>query len=179
MKGSVQWSDMQSWAEFCFQWDSNPETHNLRLWVLTTRPPGHFYFLRCLGKVCQTVVFRIGQKFIVNHQFCKTNRSLTNNRLEEKILILILALFQVQFIAPNKMGNPHKTGSFLISPWKHVVGTDYFVCVGFYGPVNPMGPCRVQSVYLTTCLLGRLSPLSGLPVLCTFFCQKLTTALLE
>ena len=30
----------------------------------------------------------------------------------------------------------------------------------FYGPVNPMGSCRVRSVYLT-CLLGRLSPLSG------------------
>ena len=30
----------------------------------------------------------------------------------------------------------------------------------FYGPVNPMGSCRVRSVYLTTHLLGRLSPLS-------------------
>ena len=49
----------------------------------------------------------------------------------------------------------------------------------FYGPVNPMGSCRARSVYLTTRLLGRLSPLSGSPVLCTFFRQKLTTALLE
>ena len=31
----------------------------------------------------------------------------------------------------------------------------------FYGPVNPLGSCRAQSVYLTTHLLGRLSPLSG------------------
>ena len=31
----------------------------------------------------------------------------------------------------------------------------------FYGPVNPMGLCRARSVYLTTRLLGRLSPLSG------------------
>ena len=31
----------------------------------------------------------------------------------------------------------------------------------FYGPVNPMGSCRVRSVYLTTRLLSRLSPLSG------------------
>ena len=31
----------------------------------------------------------------------------------------------------------------------------------FYGPVNPMGSCRVRSVYLTTRLLGWLSPLSG------------------
>ena len=28
----------------------------------------------------------------------------------------------------------------------------------FYGPVNPVGSCRAQSVYLTTHLLGRLSP---------------------
>ena len=31
----------------------------------------------------------------------------------------------------------------------------------FFGPVNPMGSCRARSVYLTTRLLGRLSPLSG------------------
>ena len=31
----------------------------------------------------------------------------------------------------------------------------------FYGPVNPMGSCRARSVYITTLLLGRLSPLSG------------------
>ena len=42
----------------------------------------------------------------------------------------------------------------------------------FYGPINPMEPCRAPSVYLTTPLLGRLSPLSGYQVLCTFFRQK-------
>ena len=31
----------------------------------------------------------------------------------------------------------------------------------FYGPVNPMGSCRARSVYLTTRLLGKLSPVSG------------------
>ena len=31
----------------------------------------------------------------------------------------------------------------------------------FYGPVNPTGSCRARSVYLTTRLLGKLSPLSG------------------
>ena len=74
------------------------------------------------------------------------------------------------------------TRVILISLWFFCL-----VCVGcaclfvlwFYGPVNPMGSCRARSVYLTTHLLGRLSPLSGLPVLCTFFRQKLTTALLE
>ena len=36
-----------------------------------------------------------------------------------------------------------------------------FVCVEVYSSVNPMGSCRARSVYLTTLLLGRLSPLSG------------------
>ena len=31
----------------------------------------------------------------------------------------------------------------------------------FYGPVNPTESCRARSVYLTTRLLGRLSPVSG------------------
>ena len=31
----------------------------------------------------------------------------------------------------------------------------------FYGPVNPIGPCRARSVYLAIRLLGRLSPQSG------------------
>ena len=31
----------------------------------------------------------------------------------------------------------------------------------FYRPINPVGSCRVQSVYLTTLLLDRLSPLSS------------------
>ena len=31
----------------------------------------------------------------------------------------------------------------------------------FYGPVNPIGSCQARSVYPTTRLLGRLSPLSG------------------
>ena len=39
-------------------------------------------------------------------------------------------------------------------------GVSLFVLM-FYGPVNPMGLCRARSVYLTTRLLGRLSPLSG------------------
>ena len=31
----------------------------------------------------------------------------------------------------------------------------------FYGPVNPVGSCQAWSVYQTTLLLGRLSPLSS------------------
>ena len=37
----------------------------------------------------------------------------------------------------------------------------YLFVLRFYSPVNPMGSCRARSVYLTTRLLGRLSPLSG------------------
>ena len=31
----------------------------------------------------------------------------------------------------------------------------------FYSPANPMGSCGARSVYLTTGLLGKLSPLSS------------------
>ena len=39
--------------------------------------------------------------------------------------------------------------------------TETLFMLRFYGPVNPMGSCRARSVYLTTRLLGRLSPLNG------------------
>ena len=44
--------------------------------------------------------------------------------------------------------------------WSSGFKEDLFV-LRLYGPVNPMGSCRARSVYLTTRLLGRLSPLSG------------------
>ena len=44
----------------------------------------------------------------------------------------------------------------------------------FNGLVNPLG-----SVYKTTLFLGRLSPLSGVPVLVHILSQELTTAFLE
>ena len=37
----------------------------------------------------------------------------------------------------------------------------FFFLLKFNGPVNPIGSCRAWSLYLTTRLLGRLSPLSG------------------
>ena len=43
----------------------------------------------------------------------------------------------------------------------------------------PTGSCQAWSIYLTTLLLDRLSPLSSQPVLWTLFRQKLTNALLE
>ena len=38
----------------------------------------------------------------------------------------------------------------------------YLIVLRFYDPVNPMGSCQACSVYLTTHLLGRFSPLCGL-----------------
>ena len=31
-----------------------------------------------------------------------------------------------------------------------------------YGPVNPIGSCQAQSVYVTTLLLGKLSPVTSI-----------------
>ena len=59
------------------------------------------------------------------------------------------ALFVIKYM--NLYQQP---GSSNLTGWKLGV-------LRFYGPVNPMGSYQVQSVYLITRLLGRLSPLSG------------------
>ena len=41
------------------------------------------------------------------------------------------------------------------------IDIDHLFVLRFYGPVNPVNSCQARSVYLTTLLLGRLSPLSG------------------
>ena len=51
-------------------------------------------------------------------------------------------------------------GNSTLSKAMFMLALDLFV-LRFYGQVNPMGSCRARSVYLTTRLLGRLSPLSG------------------
>ena len=55
-------------------------------------------------------------------------------------------------------GEASLSNSFCLLPKRDLV---CLFVLGFYGPVNPMGSCRARSVYLTTRLLGRLSPLSG------------------
>ena len=55
----------------------------------------------------------------------------------------------------------------LCSRWRKVYAF-YLFMLRFYSPVNQTGSCWARSAYLTTPLLGRLSPLSGYPVLCTF-----------
>ena len=57
-----------------------------------------------------------------------------------------------------KRENPDVVGD---KPMKNDAGEMSMFVLRFYGPVNPMGSCRAWSVYLTTRLLGRLSPLSG------------------
>ena len=49
----------------------------------------------------------------------------------------------------------------ILFSWKKSYNWSCLFVLRFYGPVNPMGSCRAGSVYLTTCLLGRFSPLSG------------------
>ena len=66
-----------------------------------------------------------------------------------------------------------------VRPWQNASLGIFLFLFRFYGSVNPVVSCRARSIYLTKCLLGRLSPLSSYPVLCTFFHQKQKTALLE
>ena len=71
-----------------------------------------------------------------------------------KYPVMLLRIFNTMIFPSDKVCVPI-FGSKLAK-----LGIVCFV-LGFYGPVNPMGSCRARSVYLTTRLLGRLSPLSG------------------
>ena len=58
----------------------------------------------------------------------------------------------------------HKDSDQTVRMHRLILVTNGCTCLfvlRFYSPVNPMGSCRAQSVYLTTHLLGRLSPPSG------------------
>ena len=55
----------------------------------------------------------------------------------------------------------------------------YLFALRFYGQVNQLGSCRVQSVYLTTLYWAGLVLLAVKQYLCTFLHQKLPNALLE
>ena len=48
-----------------------------------------------------------------------------------------------------------------------------------YSPINRMGSCRVRSVYLTTLLLGRLSPLKRLTSIVQILLPETDSSLLE
>ena len=78
----------------------------------------------------------------------------------------------LHIFSTNALVNQHnrKKLSELLNPVIHTEAEDtskeiltgqLLFVLRFYGPVNPMGSCRARSVYLTTRLLGRLSPLSG------------------
>ena len=60
------------------------------------------------------------------------------------------------------VNNQPNKATYQQQPLLFLTKDGWFVFVlRFYGPVNPMVSCWAQSVYLTTLLLGRLSPLSS------------------
>ena len=63
---------------------------------------------------------------------------------------------QSMFLSRNKKNNVYPC-----KPQFYYIKVGFLFVLRFYGPVNPMGSCRARSVYLTTRLLGKLSPLSG------------------
>ena len=72
-----------------------------------------------------------------------------------KIQALYSILFWLEFCLKMLSGMTNSEDPDQTAP------SDCLFVLRFYGPVNPMGSCRARSVYLTTRLLGRLSPLSG------------------
>ena len=85
-------------------------------------------------------------------------RNFRNPLFAKLLLFKILGHFQKLFWA-KILGN-FRTFTVLCFFNNIYIYIYFFFLFRFYGPVNPMGSCRAQSVYLTTHLLGRLSPLS-------------------
>ena len=83
-------------------------------------------------------------------RFCGFYRCVNSG--ESQIELRLQALLKLRVIRQHSNRRIHKLNK--------AFGLCLFV-LRFYGPVNPMGSCRARSVYLTTRLLGRLSPLSG------------------
>ena len=129
----------------------------------------HMHMLTWVFNKCTNLI--VGFLWAGSYQFCTrftSYSSIAPNKaffFKQKAVIFFLFCHE-NICCGHSFEVPHLTEALLMG---------LFV-LRFYGPVNPMGS---RSVYLTTRLLGRLSPLSGSPVLCTFFRQKLTTALLE
>ena len=67
---------------------------------------------------------------------------------------------QTKFVQDDILKQYYKMPSTAVAIGALSINMILFV-LRFYGPVNPMGSCRAWSVYLTTPLLGRLSPLTG------------------
>ena len=87
------------------------------------------------------------------------------NKAEQPWLFVDVYKLSVQ-LQPVLGGLLRVFANFLPQPkWRTVritfVTVCLFVCVEVLRPSQPNGSCRARSVYLTTRLLGRLSPLSG------------------
>ena len=89
-------------------------------------------------------------------------------------------LWMLSSVCTSLQSDYSVTAACLKNPWmfgylqpiqQRLIRVCFFV-LRFFCPVNPMGSCWVQSVYLTTLLLGRLSPLSSKPVLCAFIARN-------
>ena len=91
MNGSVQWSTVQSWVEFCLQWDSNPGPHDPKSGMLTTRPP------RCFLKYW---------KGVWSVQKSDASAYLTGDSDFEKLSLLLLWLFMLRSSAPTSDKEP-------------------------------------------------------------------------
>ena len=66
-----------------------------------------------------------------------------------------------QTVVKTTSTTQNSTNTDVLTPSKATLILNNLFVLRFYGPVNPMGSCRARSVYLTTRLLGRLSPLSA------------------
>ena len=130
-----------------------PRSNNLIGWQLEVG--GLLFYSAWLGLKASLMVTDSDRGTIaINRQFDK------ENTCHHHFGILLVTLFDFFFFFLN---NQHNFCQFIFMPqwWKCWLQAWFLFVLRFYGPVNPMWSCRAWSVYLTTRLLGRLSPLSG------------------
>ena len=70
IKGSVQWSAVQSRVEFHLQWDSNQGPHDPRSEMLTTLSPRHFSLYGKRLKISKTLLYTILAQNFPFKQLC-------------------------------------------------------------------------------------------------------------
>ena len=89
--------------------------------------------------------------------------------------VVYLTCLSLSSHVQQDLGLGHLSSPAIKSSYYNLVLGYMYICVEVLWPSQPNG-VMLSAVSLPN---HRLSPLSGLPVLCTFFCQKLITALLE
>ena len=147
-----------------------------RLCYLIVALPGFYTLLNHVTRRCHiklnTMVLShyLNTKTVINSFGAKCQTTFIQTINWKEVYTKTLKDWMSNFVAPDETAHCEPSHLDLRCLQKPIIiargservkqGVCLFV-LWFYGPGNPMGSCRARSVYLTTRLLGRLSPISS------------------